>query len=199
MALSKDSLSKIPTCYATVSVGTPDHPLDKKLEAIAAAGFQGIELGFPDLLSFASKNLGKNVEPQDFESLCSAGLEVKKLCEELGLKIVMLQPFSNFEGWKPQSEEREDAFRRAKGWIKIMEAVGTDMLQVLKSTDAISAWLTRRLFRLALPILLFRFLETWSPQISKNLPTYSLRIISALHTRTGAGLHMPQTGKMYGR
>ena len=131
MPLSKDSLSKIPTSYATVSVGTPDHPLDKKLQAIAAAGFQGIELGFPDLLSFASKTLGKDVRPQDFDLLCNAGLEVKTLCKELRLKIVMLQPFSNFEGWKPQSEEREDAFQRAKGWIKIMQAVGTDMLQVI--------------------------------------------------------------------
>ena len=128
--LSKESLAELPTCYATVSVGTPNHPLDEKLKAIAAAGFQGIELGFPDLLSFASKNLGKDVGPQEFELLCNAGLEVKRMCEELRLKIVMLQPFSNFEGWKPQSQERKGAFRRAKGWIKIMEAVGTDMLQV---------------------------------------------------------------------
>ena len=130
MSPSKDSLSALPTCYATVSVGTPDHPLDKKLEAIAAAGFQGIELGFPDRLSFASKNFGKEVGPLDVDVLCNAGLEVKRMCKEKGLKIVMLQPFSNFEGWKPQSEERKDAFRRAKGWIRIMEAVGTDMLQV---------------------------------------------------------------------
>ena len=130
MNLSQDSLSDIPTSYATVSIGTPDHPLDKKLQAIAATGFQGIELGFPDLLSFATKFLGKHVGPQDFDHLCKAGLEVKTLCKDLRLKIVMLQPFSNFEGWKPQSEEREDAFRRAHGWIKIMQAVGTDMLQV---------------------------------------------------------------------
>ena len=139
MPLSKDSLSKIPTCYATVSLGTPDHPFDKKLEAIAAAGFQGIELGFPDLLSFASKTLGKDVGPQEFELLSNAGLEVKRICRELGLKIVMLQPFSNFEGWKPQSEERKDAFRRAKGWIQIMKAVGTDMLQVRRPTFPISS------------------------------------------------------------
>ena len=129
MSLSTSSLS-IPTCYATVSVSTPSHSLEEKLKAIAAAGFQGIELGFPDLLSFASKNLGRDVGPQEFEVLCSASKEVKRLCEELRLKIVMLQPFANFEGWKPQSEERKDAFKRAKGWIKIMEAVGTDMLQV---------------------------------------------------------------------
>ena len=130
MSVSKDSLSSIPTCYATVSVGTPKHSLEGKLKAIAGAGFQGIELGFPDLLSFASKNLGRDVGPQEFDILCNSGLEVKRICTELGLRIVMLQPFSNFEGWKPQSAERKDAFKRAKGWIRIMEAVGTDMLQV---------------------------------------------------------------------
>lgn len=130
MSMSYDSLSSIPRCYATVSVGAPSHPLDQKLKAIAAAGFTGIELGFPDLLSFASQKLGRDVGPQEFDILCNAGGEVKGMCEELGLKIVMLQPFSNFEGWKPQSEERKDAFIRAKGWIRIMEAVGTDMLQV---------------------------------------------------------------------
>ena len=130
MSVSKDSLSSIPTCYATVSVGTPKHNLEEKLKAIAGAGFQGIELGFPDLLSFASKNLGRDVGPQEFDILCNSGLEVKRICTELGLRIVMLQPFSNFEGWKPQSVERRDAFKRAKGWIRIMEAVGTDMLQV---------------------------------------------------------------------
>ena len=129
MSISKDSLTSIPTCYATVSVGTPNHDLEEKLKAIACAGFQGIELGFPDLLSFASQKLGRDVGPQEFDILCNSGLEVKRICAELGLKIVMLQPFSNFEGWKPQSAERKDAFNRAKGWIRIMEAVGTDMLQ----------------------------------------------------------------------
>ena len=129
MSISKDSLSTIPTCYATVSVGTPNHNLEEKVKAIAGAGFQGIELGFPDLLSFASQKLGRDVGPQEFDILCNSGLEVKRICTELGLKIVMLQPFSNFEGWRPQSAERKDAFNRAKGWIRIMEAVGTDMLQ----------------------------------------------------------------------
>ncbi|KAL6714769.1 hypothetical protein ACLMJK_008194 [Lecanora helva] len=135
MSVSKSSLSSIPTCYATVSVGTPFHPLPEKLHAIASAGFQGIELGFPDLLSFTSKNLGRDVGAQEFDILCNSAQEVKRICAELGLGIVMLQPFANFEGWKPQSEERKDAFRRAKGWIRIMEALGCDMLQV-GSTDA---------------------------------------------------------------
>lgn len=130
MSLSKESLSNIPVSHATVSIGTPQHPLREKLEAIAAAGFQGIELGFPDLLSFASDFLKQDVQEQDFDKLCEAGKAVKIICEELQLKIVMLQPFGNFEGWPPNSHEREDAFQRAIGWIRIMGAVGTDMLQV---------------------------------------------------------------------
>ena len=130
------SLLAIPTCYATVSIGTPEHNLNHKLEAIASAGFQGIELGFPDLLSFASRYFHKQIQPQDFDALCRAGSEIKITCEKLGLKIVMLQPFSNFEGWKAQSQERDDAFRRARGWIRIMQAVGTDMLQVGKMGDS---------------------------------------------------------------
>ena len=123
-------LDSIPTAYATVSIDTPFTPLPQKLNAIASAGFQGIELGFPDLISFASQIVSKEVSPYDYDVLCNAALEVKRKCEELKLKVVMLQPFSNFEGWKPQSEERKDAFKRVKGWIRVMETVGCDMLQV---------------------------------------------------------------------
>jgi sugar phosphate isomerase/epimerase len=47
-----------------------------------------------------------------------------------GLKVLILQPFANFEGWPEGSAEREDAFSRLHGWMRIMEAAGTDMLQV---------------------------------------------------------------------
>jgi sugar phosphate isomerase/epimerase len=135
-SIAKESLSTIPTSFATVSVGTSDTPLPDKLSAISKAGFQAIELGFPDLLSFASTFHKKEIQENDYDSLCSAGQEVKKLCEQNKLQIMMLQPFSNFEGWPEGSDERKDAFERARGWIKIMGAVGTDMLQV-GSTDSV--------------------------------------------------------------
>ncbi|KAL8994252.1 MAG: hypothetical protein Q9169_005721 [Polycauliona sp. 2 TL-2023] len=135
MTVSKSSLKSIPTCYATVSIGTPSTPLDQKLAAIAAAGFEGIELGFPDLLSYASTSYNKDVDAQDFDTLCDAARKVGIMCDDSGLKIVMLQPFSNFEGWPKGSQGREDAFERARGWIRIMQALGTDMLQV-GSTDS---------------------------------------------------------------
>ena len=125
-------LSEIPTSYATCSIGSsPEHTLPKKLEAISGAGFKGIELAFPDLVSFASECLGTEVASTNYKELCSAAKEVKRLCDGTGLKIVMLQPFSNFEGWEHGTKEREDAFKRAHGWIEVMRCVGTTMLQVL--------------------------------------------------------------------
>jgi sugar phosphate isomerase/epimerase len=130
MSLSRSSLDSIPLSFASVSVGTPDDPLEDKLKAIFSAGFTAIELGFPDLLSFAKTFHKKEIKEDDYGNLCKAGTEIKALCKKNNLSIMMLQPFSNFEGWAAGSKEREDAFSRARGWIEIMHAVGTDMLQV---------------------------------------------------------------------
>ncbi|OJJ64101.1 hypothetical protein ASPSYDRAFT_289054 [Aspergillus sydowii CBS 593.65] len=126
--------SNIPLSYATCSLGTTDTPLPAKLSALSSSGFTGIELAFPDLLSYASSLHNKSVSPTFYAELRTAASEVAKLCKTHNLSIMMLQPFSNFEGWPRGSPEREDAFARAKGWIGIMEAAGTDMLQV-GSTD----------------------------------------------------------------
>ena len=124
------SLQTIPTSYASVSIGKPTDPLPDKLNAISSAGFDAIELGFPDLLNFATSYLKRDVLATDYDDLCEAAEEVKKLTDKLGLSILILQPFANFEGWPEGSSERKDAFERAKGWIRIMQAVGTDLLQV---------------------------------------------------------------------
>ncbi|KFX91443.1 hypothetical protein O988_07753 [Pseudogymnoascus sp. VKM F-3808] len=135
MAISRISLDLIPISIATVSVGNPSDPFEDKLAAISGTKFQGIELGFPDLVSFASKIHKKEIEEDDYDRLCSAGSEIAALCKRYNLEIIMLQPFSNFEGWERGSKERSEAFSRAKGWIRIMQAVGTTMLQ-LGSTDS---------------------------------------------------------------
>lgn len=134
----EECIKSIPVSYATCSIGKTTDPLNKKLKAISGAGFSGIELSFPDLLQFANTHLGKEVKDGDYPDLCTAAKEVKKLCDDQGLKIMMLQPFANFEGWERGSNESEDAFERAAGWINIMKAAGTDMLQV-GSTDAVKA------------------------------------------------------------
>ncbi|KAK2017601.1 xylose isomerase-like TIM barrel [Colletotrichum eremochloae] len=125
-----------PVAFASCSIGLPHHTLEQKLDAIAAAGFNGIELSFPDLQSFATRHLKRGeIADDDYASLCEAGKLVRELCERKKLQIMVLQPFANFEGWPKGSKEREDAFARARGWMEIMSAVGTDMLQV-GSSDA---------------------------------------------------------------
>ncbi|KAI0967816.1 3-dehydroshikimate dehydratase [Xylaria arbuscula] len=128
--------AKVPTSYATCSIGhKATHTLLEKLKAISAAGFDGIELSMPDILSYGKQLRGKEPDAADYDALVEIGKAIRAQTEEHNLKILMLQPFANLEGWAKGSKEREDAFARAKGWMRIMEAVGTDMLQV-GSSDA---------------------------------------------------------------
>ena len=134
-AISRSSLNSIPTSFATASLGVPSDPLEAKLSAVASAGFQAIKLGFPDLVSFASAQFGKQIKEDDFGSLCRAGQEVLKMCGKHGLQIMMLQTLARFEGWKKGTKERRESFERADGWIRVMQSVGTEILQV-GSSDA---------------------------------------------------------------
>ncbi|KAI1087932.1 xylose isomerase-like protein [Rostrohypoxylon terebratum] len=128
--------TKVPTCYATCSIGHKDsHTLPLKLKAISEAGFDAVELSMPDILSYGEMLNGQKPNPKNYDTLVEVGKQIRVHAEEHDLKILMLQPFSNFEGWPKGSSERKDAFERAEGWIRIMEAVGTDMLQV-GSSDA---------------------------------------------------------------
>ncbi|KAI3396552.1 hypothetical protein diail_12076 [Diaporthe ilicicola] len=157
--------SEIPLSLASCSIGLPRHSLHQKLEAISQAGFNGIELSFPDLLSHANElvRIGQiklssphgrskdgsspsdreQVAEDDWPTLCEAARSAGHLCKTHGLQILVLQPFANFEGWPRGSPEREAVFAKARGWLSIMEASGCTMLQV-GSTDSPGATGDRR-------------------------------------------------------
>ncbi|KAF7564084.1 hypothetical protein G7046_g18 [Stylonectria norvegica] len=87
---------------ATMSLGQPGiHPLDKKLAAAAARGFQGVEIYWDDLVAHA-----KLFDPQDplgqsgddALNMMPAARHIRALCDELGLQIISLQPFRNYDG-----------------------------------------------------------------------------------------------------
>jgi sugar phosphate isomerase/epimerase len=126
---------KFPTCYASCSIGMGSPvSLTDKIRAIAAAGFDSIELAFPDLHSFAqeyfSDNDGRKLAEDDYDTLCVAAKAIRAICASHKMKVLVLQPFPRVEGWPKDSPERKQVFEKAAGWIRIMEAVGTDMLQV---------------------------------------------------------------------
>ena len=63
---------------ATVSIGGT---LNEKLRAIAAAGFDAVE-----------------IFENDFTCYDGSARDVARMCSDLGLKICALQPFRDFEG-----------------------------------------------------------------------------------------------------
>ena len=102
---------------ATVSLsGT----LPEKLEAAAAAGFDGIEMFEADLLSFDGS-------PAD----------VRAICEELGLAIEIYQPFRDFEAMPEVQRARN--MDRAERKFDVMQALGTDLLLVCSNTSPLAA------------------------------------------------------------
>jgi 4-hydroxyphenylpyruvate dioxygenase len=90
--------------------------LNEKLEAIAAAGFKGVELFENDLLSF-------NGTPAD----------VRRMAEGLGLEIVTFQPFRDFEGMP--DDRRQRVFQRAERKLNLMEELGCDLLMVCSNVS----------------------------------------------------------------
>lgn len=208
---------QFPICYASCSIGHDDskHTLPEKLKAIAGARFDAIELSMPDMLAYG-QHLSKNdsqINPTDYATLRSVGKDIKKLCDKEGLKVLILQPFANFEGWPKGSHEREDAFERAKGWMGIMEAVGTDMLQVsgrfqvlfsnsvasaaeVEVGDNVADQRTRSV-RL-MPKESHQISMRWPPT-SPSLQISLQRKASRSRTRIGVGRLMPQPGRTFGK
>ena len=104
------------TSIATVSISGD---LREKLEAIAAAGFYGVEIFENDLLAF-------DRSPR----------EVGQMVRDLGLTITLFQPFRDFEGLpEPQ---RSQAFERAERKFELMRELGTDLMLVCSSVSPLA-------------------------------------------------------------
>ena len=95
-------------CVATTSV---PGDLSAKLEAIAAAGFDAVELHEPDLMGYAG-----------------TAKEVAKKAKALGLRIEVLQPFHDFEG--QIGEARLCAFARLEQKLDLMNELGAKTLLI---------------------------------------------------------------------
>jgi 4-hydroxyphenylpyruvate dioxygenase len=101
------------TSIATVSLsGT----LEEKLQAIAAAGFSGVEIFENDFLAYPGT-------PRD----------LRHLAGDLGLDIVCYQPFRDFEGLPEPLRTR--ALERARRKFALVQELGTDLLLVCSSAS----------------------------------------------------------------
>ncbi|MDG1862186.1 MAG: TIM barrel protein [Yoonia sp.] len=99
------------TSIATVSISGN---LPEKLEAIAAAGFDGIEIFEQDLIAHDGN-------PR----------EVGDLIRSMGLEITLFQPFRDFEGLPEPL--RAKAFDLAERKFDLMQELGTDLVLICSS------------------------------------------------------------------
>jgi len=98
---------------ATVSIGGT---FEEKLAAIAAAGFDGIEIFEIDFLAFDGS-------PR----------EVGQMVRDRGLEISLFQPFRDFEGMpEPQ---RQKTFDRAKRKFELMQDLGAPLMLVCSNVS----------------------------------------------------------------
>src|SRR5690242_17896980 len=101
------------TAIATVCLSGVLH---EKLEAIAGAGFKGVEIFENDLLSF-------NGTPPN----------VRRMIEGLGLKSIAFQPFRDFEGMP--GDRRSRAFQRAERKFDLMQELDCDLLMICSNVS----------------------------------------------------------------
>ncbi|WP_108661234.1 bifunctional sugar phosphate isomerase/epimerase/4-hydroxyphenylpyruvate dioxygenase family protein [Acuticoccus kandeliae] len=99
------------TGIATVSISGN---LEEKIEAIAAAGFSGIE-----------------IFEQDFIADARAPRAVGERIRAAGLEVMLFQPFRDFEGLP--APLRGKAFDRAERKFDVMEELGCDLVLVCSS------------------------------------------------------------------
>lgn len=104
------------TSIATVSISGD---LREKLEAISAAGFDGVEIFENDFLTF-------DASPR----------EIGRMVRDAGLEITLFQPFRDFEGMpEPQ---RSRAFDRAERKFDVMQELGTELMLVCSNVSTVA-------------------------------------------------------------
>jgi len=99
------------TAIATVSISGN---LSEKIDAIAAAGYDGIE-----------------IFEQDFIADAESPREVAQRVRDAGLEVMLFQPFRDFEGLTGAA--RAKAFDRAERKFDLMQDLGTDLVLVCSS------------------------------------------------------------------
>ncbi len=101
---------------ATCSLGGS---LEEKLIAIAQAGFQAVEIYEEDIAGFMGTSK-----------------ELRALAEDLGLKIVALQPIRDYEAM-PEPHRTQNR-ERSERWFDLMEELGVNLTYVCSNTSPLA-------------------------------------------------------------
>ncbi|KAK8843513.1 hypothetical protein IAR55_007173 [Kwoniella newhampshirensis] len=147
-AITRTELRSLPTGYATPCLGlNPAHTLEMKFRAMQEADFPMVELGFGNYVAWVRSkvpNLPPSTCPEEWKvddepdpsdtqiwnALFDHTDELKALAQRHELRLLMLQPLNQFDGWPEGSERGEWVKRKVELWVKLCSRLTVDFLQV---------------------------------------------------------------------
>lgn len=147
-SITAEELSQIEVAFGTPSMGAhPSHTVEQKMLALKEAGYKNFVMGFgnfvtyvrskrPDLPASTCPELyirDGEPDPSDdilWDALNEEAVKVNDYAASLGMRIAVLQPFGQYEGWPAGSERGEWVKGKAKRWVKLAGLLGAEFLQL---------------------------------------------------------------------
>ena len=112
--------SEIKWAVSSISLGKhPSHTLERKIQAAANNGFQGLELVYNELLQHAGSNS---------QSLVDSARQIGEFAKKHHVTILALNAFKNFEGHL--HIPLEERLKQAQEWIDVASSLKTRTIQV---------------------------------------------------------------------
>ncbi|OCF44443.1 hypothetical protein I317_01703 [Kwoniella heveanensis CBS 569] len=145
--ITRQELDALPLSYATPCLGlNAAHKLEDKFKAMQESGFDTVELGFGNYVAWVRSkvDLPPSTCPEEWKvddepdpsddviwtALFNHADALKSLADHYALKLGMLQPLNQFDGWPRGHERGEWSRRKASLWLKLCSELGVGYLQV---------------------------------------------------------------------
>ncbi|KAL6238240.1 hypothetical protein BDW75DRAFT_247641 [Aspergillus navahoensis] len=96
----------------------PAHRLDDKIRAAAQQGFQGLEIVYTDLDRYSKAHS---------LPILTGAKQIRQLADDVGVVLISLAPFENFEGTRTPLKER---LAVAAHWLDLARILGALYLQI---------------------------------------------------------------------
>ena len=130
MAYQDSHFQNLPIGITSLSLGRASvHCMEGKIQAAAAAGFRGIEIFFEDIEVLACE-LGS--DENRVANLQSAAHLVRRLCDQVSIDVINLQPFRDYEGLVSK-ESHEEKISELKNWLVLCKILRTTMIVIASS------------------------------------------------------------------
>ncbi|KAH9206096.1 xylose isomerase-like protein [Leptodontidium sp. 2 PMI_412] len=108
--------------------GFAGHSFAHKLDMAQEYGYKGIELFYEDLFDIANLLNNKSTAENELQ----AAAIIRRMCEQRGLAILCLQPFSGYEGLHDRKEHMK-RLKQLKFWFQLAKILGTDIVLIPSS------------------------------------------------------------------